>query len=95
MGRRTAKKNQTSTTVADDARTSRANITPLRPTDTKPQQSTSGPKPASAGRPAMPTHDQIAKRARTIWEKNGCKPDRDEQNWLEAEAQLKAEMERS
>jgi hypothetical protein len=40
----------------------------------------------------VPTPEQIALRARTIWQANGCKPGRDRENWLEAEAQLKAEM---
>jgi len=40
----------------------------------------------------MPTHDQISKRAHEIWLKKGCKSGQDEQNWLEAEAQLRAEM---
>jgi len=38
------------------------------------------------------THDAIAKRAREIWQARGCLPGYDEQNWLEAEAQLKAEL---
>lgn len=38
------------------------------------------------------THEQIAERARALWLASGCLPGRDEQNWLEAEAQLKAEL---
>ena len=38
------------------------------------------------------THEQIAKRAEAIWQAHGCLPGRDEQNWCEAEAQLKAEL---
>ncbi|MCL5280298.1 MAG: DUF2934 domain-containing protein [Planctomycetes bacterium] len=41
-----------------------------------------------------PTREQIAQRAHEIWVKNGCKHGQDEQNWLEAERQLKAEMSR-
>ena len=37
-----------------------------------------------------PTHEEIAKVAYTIFEKNGRIPGRDVQNWLEAEAQLTA-----
>jgi hypothetical protein len=40
----------------------------------------------------MPTREQVAKRAHEIWVKNGCRHGQDEQNWLEAERQLKAEM---
>jgi len=42
----------------------------------------------------MLTHEQISRRAHEIWLKKGCKPGQDEQNWLEAEAQLRAEMAR-
>jgi hypothetical protein len=37
-----------------------------------------------------PTHDEIAQRARKIYEQSGCEPARDLENWLEAEAQLSA-----
>jgi hypothetical protein len=38
------------------------------------------------------THEQVAERARALWLASGCIPGRDEQNWREAEAQLKAEL---
>ncbi len=38
------------------------------------------------------TQGQIAERARTLWLASGCRSGRDEQNWLEAEAQLRAEL---
>ena len=38
------------------------------------------------------THEQIAERAWCIWQNRGCSPGEDERNWLEAEAQLKAEF---
>ena len=38
------------------------------------------------------SHEQIAERARAIWVSKGCIPGHDTQNWMEAEAQLKAEM---
>ncbi len=51
--------------------------------------------PLLSGR-ASPTtrlsHEQIAERARAIWLASGCVPGRDEQNWREAEAQLRAEL---
>jgi hypothetical protein len=37
------------------------------------------------------THEQIAQRAQSVWYAKGCPPHQDEQNWLEAETQLKAE----
>ncbi len=57
----------------------------------------SGTATATAPCPATvktPTYDQIAQRAREIWTKKGCLPGQDEQNWLEAERQLKAELSR-
>jgi len=49
--------------------------------------------PATAGlRQAAPTHDQISARAKEIWQASGCKPGRDKENWVEAEAQLRKEM---
>jgi hypothetical protein len=44
------------------------------------------------GPPTAPTHEQIAERAKMIWQQRGCIPGEDEQNWYEAETQLKAEM---
>lgn len=38
------------------------------------------------------THEQIAERARQIWEQHGCPQGEDEKNWREAERQLQAEM---
>ncbi len=46
-----------------------------------------------ASRATVPlTHEQIAERARALWLASGCRSGRDEQNWLEAEAQLRAEL---
>ena len=45
-------------------------------------------RPAKAG----PTQEQIAERAHAIWIQNGRRPGRDQANWLEAEAQLRAEL---
>lgn len=39
----------------------------------------------------VPTAQEIAARAKAIWEASGRKPGRDEQNWLEAERQLRKE----
>ncbi|MGN6367742.1 MAG: DUF2934 domain-containing protein [Phycisphaerae bacterium] len=38
------------------------------------------------------THEMIAERAKTIWQAKGCPEGQDEQNWKEAEAQLKKEL---
>ena len=37
---------------------------------------------------SKPTHEEIAQRARAIYEQSGRVPGRDLENWLEAEAQL-------
>jgi len=47
---------------------------------------------APAGK--TPTHEQICARARAIWQSKGCPTDQDQQNWREAEAQLRAECQR-
>ena len=39
-----------------------------------------------------PDHEQIAARAKAIWEQRGRLPGQDLANWYEAEAHLKAEM---
>jgi hypothetical protein len=44
------------------------------------------PKPGT-----VPTSEEISARAKAIWEAGGRKPGRDEQNWLEAERQLRKE----
>jgi hypothetical protein len=49
-------------------------------------------KSGTTGRSTKISHEQVALRAREIWMKRGCRPGQDEQNWLEAEAQLKAEL---
>jgi len=42
--------------------------------------------PAAA---TMPTHQDISMRAYEIYVGNGCKEDQSEQNWLQAEQELK------
>ncbi|MBL7144704.1 MAG: DUF2934 domain-containing protein [Phycisphaerae bacterium] len=58
-----------------------------------------GPKDPACGLKVNPvesamllTHEQIAERARVLWQSHGCKPGEDELNWHEAETQLKAEL---
>jgi hypothetical protein len=62
-----------------------------------PPQAAPAPKTSTAvaTRPcASPTQEQIAERAKSIWMKSGRLPGRDKENWLEAERQLRAEMNR-
>ena len=47
---------------------------------------------AAPAKPASPpTHAEIAERAKAVWKAHGCQAGRDRENWLEAEAQLRAE----
>ena len=50
-------------------------------------------KPAAGarGQVAAPTQEAVARRAYEIWIKKGRPQGQERQNWLEAEAQLKAE----
>lgn len=60
-----------------------ATVAPLRPAGTKPLRGTADVKI---------THEQIARRAHEIWVKQGCRHGQDQQHWLEAERQLRAEL---
>jgi hypothetical protein len=60
-----------------------ATVTPLHPAGAKPPQATASVKI---------TPEQIAQRAHEIWVKQGCRHGQDQQHWLEAERQLKAEL---
>ncbi|MBM4027302.1 MAG: DUF2934 domain-containing protein [Planctomycetes bacterium] len=72
-----------STKSTVDTSTSRSGATTtLRPAGSKTQ---------AASKAVNITREQIALRAHEIWVKNGCQHGQDEQNWLEAERQLKAE----
>lgn len=58
-------------------------------------QNTSKPSASSSTcsvQAPMLTHEQIAERAKKIWQDRGCVPGFDEQNWYEAEMQLKEEL---
>ena len=76
---------QNKTVKTSTPRSGSTMTTPLRPM---------GAAAPAAPAPAKVTREQIAKRAHEIWVKNGCKHGQDEQNWLEAERQLKAETSR-
>ena len=91
---RTSKRSKGSTAGAKTAASkSGGKVVPLA-TDSKSKSK--GVKASSAStssRPASgPTHEQIAQRAEAIWQKRGRPAGRDELNWLEAEAQLRAEL---
>jgi hypothetical protein len=73
------------TVTANTTKSGGATTTTLRPVGTKAPEATKSGKIS---------REQIAQRAHEIWVKSGCKHGMDEQNWLEAERQLKAEMSR-
>jgi hypothetical protein len=47
--------------------------------------------PKRTERKPAPTHEQIAERAKAIWQQRGSPVGQDERIWYEAEAQLKDE----
>lgn len=68
-------------------------VVPLVTTGKRNTKATPTGSTSKSARPAaIPTHKQIAERAETIWRKRGCVAGQDEQNWHEAEAQLRAEL---
>lgn len=80
-------------TADNDIQAGSRNIIPLRGANSeKMKQDASILKPRPALQAVVLTHDLIAERARTIWLRRGCSLDQDEENWCEAEAQLKTEM---
>jgi len=90
--RKTADRNPTRV-AANDVQASSKNIIPLRGANSeKMKLDTSILKLRPAHQAAALTHDLIAERARAIWLEHGCSLNQNEENWREAEAQLKAEM---
>ena len=90
--RRTADGNATRT-AGNDVQASSRNVIPLRGANTETmKQDTAILRLRPALQAVVLTHDSIAERARTIWLERGRSSNRDEENWREAEAQLKAEL---
>jgi hypothetical protein len=80
-------------TADNDWRAGSTDIIPLRGANAeKRKRDASILKPRPASQAIVPTRDLIAERATAIWLKHGCPRDRDEENWREAEAQLKTEL---
>jgi len=77
----------------NEVQASSKNVIPLRGANSeKLRQDTSSLKLRPTLQAVELTHDLIAERARTIWLERGCSCNQDEENWREAEAQLKTEM---
>ncbi|MCY2930275.1 MAG: DUF2934 domain-containing protein [Planctomycetota bacterium] len=53
-------------------------------------QSSAHPTARAIALPRL-SHEQIARRAKAIWEKKGRPSGQDEQNWYQAEAELRTE----
>ena len=78
--------------VDNDIRATGTSIVSLRTTNYEKTKHPMSPEPGPSLQVGALSHDLIAERARAIWLKRGCSPDRDEENWREAEAQLKTEL---
>jgi hypothetical protein len=85
-----ARKESRKTTTGGESKRGRASkaASELR---SQPMMESEGGGTATATAPI--THEQIAERARQIWEQHGRPQGEDERNWREAERQLRAEME--
>jgi hypothetical protein len=89
--RRTTKR--TAARITDnDVRATGTSIISPRTTNSKKTKHRVGPEPGPSVQAGALSHDLIAERAKAIWLERGCSPDQDEENWREAEAQLKAEL---
>ena len=79
--------------VDNDVRSGSTKIIRLpAPGGEQARQDTSILKPHPILHAVALTRDLIAERARAIWLERGCPRDRDEDNWREAETQLKTEL---
>lgn len=53
---------------------------------------TTSPRTPVTARPRSLTHDQIALRAHSLYEQSGCQGGREVEFWLEAERQLREDL---
>jgi hypothetical protein len=84
---------KTRRTADHEVQASSRNVIPLRGANAeKTKQDTALLQSPPALQAVVLTHDLIAERARTIWLERGRSSNRDEENWREAEVQLKAEL---
>ena len=83
----------TTQTADNDVRASSTKIIPRHGANAeKTKWDASILKPRHALQAVVLTCDLIAERTMAIWLERGCPRDRDEENWREAEAQLKTEL---
>lgn len=77
--------------IRKGAQVTRRSADPVAGSNLKSVTSAPLPSPsASVGLDA--SHDQIAARAEVLWREKGCPQGRDKEVWLEAERQLRAEL---
>ena len=90
MAKETTSKTSNNKVRSDRRRTGQVNTSKAGSHNTsKPSASSS----TCSVQTTMLTHEQVAERAKAIWQDRGCVPGFDEQNWYEAETQLKTELE--
>jgi len=87
-----SKARSTYTTEANVASVGAGSVSKRPASGKKAGQTSSDSWGRLSGQTSPLTHEQVAERARALWLASGCIPGRDEQNWREAEAQLKAEL---
>jgi hypothetical protein len=67
-------------------------IVSLRTTNDEQTKHRTKPEPGLCRQAGAPSHDLIAERARAIWLEHGCPSGQDEENWRDAEVQLRIEL---
>jgi hypothetical protein len=67
-------------------------IVSLRTTNDEQTKHRTKPEPGPCRQAGPLSHDLIVERARAIWLERGCPSGQDEENWHQAEAQLKTEL---
>jgi hypothetical protein len=85
-------KNSTRPTDAEPQSRQASEVLAQSPAKAKKGRKQSKAAAMRSGQAIALTHQQIQERARDIWLKSGCLPGRDDDNWREAETQLKAEL---
>jgi hypothetical protein len=76
---------------SEDARARVGGATPRARGSKKGKQVPSSSRACAGESARVLAHEQVAERAKAIWEQRGCVPGEDEHNWLEAERQLRQE----
>ncbi|MHC4518305.1 MAG: hypothetical protein ACYTAS_06940 [Planctomycetota bacterium] len=89
--RRVAARNATRR-AGNDVRATGTSIVSLRTTNSEKTKHRVSPELGPSLQAGALRHDLIAEPARIIWLERRYSPDQDEENWCDAEAQLKTDM---